>query len=130
MLTLIAQIALVVWGIIVLVRGQVAFSQNRIVLGAKARIIGALLILPWPLAIGIAMVYAMVQVAGGKEIEEKSLTPAATLILIGSYAACLLTAIILGMLWGNPRKARLNTPVTLDAEEERLLEYGKEGRMP
>ena len=43
------QIAMLIIGIIALVKGKVAFSKKRVVTGGLARVLGVLMLTPFPL---------------------------------------------------------------------------------
>jgi hypothetical protein len=49
------QIALAVWGIIILVTGKLTVSSNKVVLGTPARLLGLVMIAPLPLTFVISI---------------------------------------------------------------------------
>jgi hypothetical protein len=71
----VAQIAMFIFGIIALVKGTFSLSKTRAVRGAAARTIGAILMLPLPLALGIGFVIGMIMATQGKPVDLKSLGP-------------------------------------------------------
>jgi hypothetical protein len=127
---LIAQIALLVWGIIVMVRGQIAFSNTKVVRGGSARLVGALIILPLPLSVAIVFAYGMYLGVKEQEIEIRHIEWVGMVIQLCVYGVCLLSAIVLDLLLAKPRKKPMESAALLDEEEERLLEYDMKGRDP
>ncbi len=64
------QIALAVWGVIVLVTGKLKISQNKIVTGTAARLLAILMLAPLPVAFMIGIGVGVWAGANGKGIED------------------------------------------------------------
>ena len=63
---LIAEIASLIFGIITLATGKFRLSRNKVVYGTPARVVGLLLVLILPCALGLAIFVAAILVAQGQ----------------------------------------------------------------
>jgi hypothetical protein len=82
------EIAMVVAGIIALIRGEIPVSKSHFVDGWPARVAGAILLLPLPMAFGIGFVYGMVRGANGDPIQPNELPYLTLYIDLPTLAIC------------------------------------------
>lgn len=93
-------LAMLIGGIIALVKGEVAFTKTRKVTGAHARIIGVIMMLPLPLILLVGVAYGVMLAASGKtEIDASD--PMMVVLEIVPVLGCGLLAVILGMVWSD-----------------------------
>jgi len=126
---LLLEIGMLVMGVVTLIKGRVALSRARIVTGAPAYIIGALLILPIPLLIGLGMILSVLLISQGIGPEEVAREAARRfgfldlVIVVGVAVICF----ILGLCYGvdeatvaarrKPAEEEDPAPDWIDAEE-------------
>jgi hypothetical protein len=126
----IGQVAILVFGLIALIKGEFKLSANRVVSGGAARVVGALLLLSLALGPGGAFMYGFVVGANkgmqmakqGKQqfnqadkaaLEEEIRTPAIIITLAGT-AVPLVAALIVAIAASAP----VRRPVRDDFEDE------------
>jgi hypothetical protein len=101
------EIIMLIFGIIALIRGRFLLTRVKEVRGWPARIIGVLLILPFPLGFLLGMVLGAIFLAMGKEIGGKDFTLAAQIVGFVVVVICFLAAIVVAMIFAQPiRKYR------------------------
>src|SRR5438105_4235394 len=97
-----AEIAAFVVGIIALVKGKVSLSRKRVISGAGARWIGAVLVLPIPLAFVAAFVAGVIVAisAAGRQqrLQPNDLWTLGVTIELIVFALCVGAAILIGAL--------------------------------
>jgi len=97
-----AEIAALVIGIIALVKGKISLTRKWVVTGARARWIGALLILPIPLAFVVAFAPGLVVAisAAGRQqrLDPHDLWTMGVIIELSVFALCAGVAILIGAL--------------------------------
>lgn len=103
---LLLEIGLIVWGIIILVKGQVALSPNRVVRGAAARIVGVFLLLPLPLAFATGIVMGFMMVAQGKRLEVEELRATGFVVEVSILLGCIFVALLIACFTSTPRKRK------------------------
>jgi hypothetical protein len=64
-----AEIGLIVFGLIALIRGKMTFTRNRVLEGPLARVLGAVALLPIPVSFVIAFALAALFIAQGKPVD-------------------------------------------------------------
>lgn len=64
------QIGLAIFGLIALIRGKMTISKTKVVVGAPARLIGLLALVPIPLTLGVGMLIGIAKVAEGGNPEK------------------------------------------------------------
>lgn len=97
-------IIMLIFGIIALVKGQFSLKRNRVVDGVPARIIGVILMLPFPLSFCIGFGIGVIAGVQQKKLDPLSLVP----IDLGLVAICLIAALGLAFATAHPpRKKRL-----------------------
>jgi len=108
MLCCLAEIGMLVFGIVVLATGKIKVSSDRVVLGAPARVIGAILLLPFVLGTGgefLMGVYIGIQQATSRqplspaEIQQKMQTPALILHL-AVFVVTFIAAFVIAFAYG------------------------------
>lgn len=92
-------IAMLVGGIVALVKGEIALSKTKTVTGAKARIIGGIFILPLPLTVVLGFAYGIYLAGTGQQIDEES--TALMVISFAPFLLCALLGIALGFVWAD-----------------------------
>jgi hypothetical protein len=110
---LIGEIAALIFGIISLVTGKFTLSRNKVVRGAPARVVGLLLVLILPVALGLAVVVAAMLMAQGRLPD-----PAHPPVIIYAvepvvFVIFFSAAIIVAAIYGGPPQ-----PVYIRFEEE------------
>jgi hypothetical protein len=64
------QIALGIYGIVILCTGRIKLSADKVVEGTAARLLALILIAPFPLAFVVGMVVGVMAAAEGKNLDE------------------------------------------------------------
>jgi hypothetical protein len=124
MLGCIAEIAMLVFGIIFLVRGKINLSRDKVVEGAMARLIGVILILPLPLAF---LVGVMIGISKGMEAAKRGgqvqLDPdtqmAIAITELAIIFGCLILALILMFATARPPQPKYGFDEEYDDEYPR-----------
>lgn len=97
-----AEIGMLVFGIITLVKGTFQFSRARVVRGGPAYAIGVILVLPLPLAFGIgAVIGAMIAARTGRAPTAQDL-PAFGMIDVVLVLTALLASVIIALTSAQP----------------------------
>jgi len=95
MIILGAEIGMLIWGIIVLVRGKAKVSKTKEAAGAAARIAGVVAMLPIPLCFMIGMLYGVYLGSTG---QTAAIDPASGTIIaieVGTLVACVIIAMVI-----------------------------------
>jgi len=100
---LIAEIVCLVMGIMALARGKIALSARRVVTGARARWIGAVLILPLPLAFVVGVVMALSNTVEGRRFDAADFWLSGVAIEVSILGLCGIAAVLCGVL--GPKQA-------------------------
>jgi hypothetical protein len=96
------EIVMLIFGIIALVRGRFLLTRAKEVRGLPARLIGVVLLLPWPVALLAGMVLGAIFLAQGKPIDSKDFQLAAQLLGVAIVVLCLLSAIGIAIATAKP----------------------------
>jgi len=110
----IPELAMLVFGVFTLVNGSFRLSQEKVVWGVPARIMGALLLVPMPLEFVIFFTTVIVYAAQGRQLDPESLrwlVPTNAGIVLGT---CVLILGI-GLTAAEPVEGKKST---LDGENE------------
>ncbi len=91
MCLLIAEIIMLIGGLVGLITGKIRLSKNMELQGWRARVAGLILALPLPLAFGVGLVLGVLVGAG---VLPSSTTGLASLIELPIVLACLVAAVI------------------------------------
>jgi hypothetical protein len=101
------EIGMLIWGIIALSTGKFMLTRNKVVYGPMARVIGAVLILPLPVALVVGLAVGVGFAAAGKQFnfeQAKLFSP----IEAGIIFVCFLIAMGIALATGVPvRKKRI-----------------------
>jgi hypothetical protein len=118
MCILIAEIALLIWGLVVLVRGRFTSGRNEVE-GAVARIIGVILMLPLPCALMLGLTIGASMAASGKRVDLGKML-LFSLIDIGLIIMSLIAAYGIAMVASQPstRKRRRRRRHVEDEDDE------------
>lgn len=97
-------IIMFIFGIIALVRGRFLLTRAKEVRGWPARIIGILLMAPFPLSFLVGIVLGAVFVALGKKVDagDKDFLLAAQIAGFAVVAICLIAAIAVALIFSQP----------------------------
>src|SRR5947209_3975108 len=106
MACLIAELVMLVLGIIALARGQIRIASRRTIYGTRARLAALFLILPFPLNFGASIVLALILVAQRKEPTTASVQPAAAILEIAIFVLCMAAALIITLTAAEPSRSR------------------------
>lgn len=68
------QIALAIWGIVVLFTGKLTVSKTKVVQGTAARLLGLLMLMPFPVAFMIGVAVGAWGAASGRDLEDLQMT--------------------------------------------------------
>ncbi len=96
------EVIMLIFGIIALVRGRFLLTRAKEVRGWPARVIGVLLVTPFPLGFLVGMVLGAIFLANGKEVGGREFTTAAQIIGVVIIALCLCTAIGVAIFFAEP----------------------------
>src|SRR5690349_8225720 len=107
---LVLEIAMLVWGIIALVKGKLKISKTKEVRGAKARLLGVVLVLPLPLAMMAGFVIGFTAARNGA-VNMDSLKWTLIGVEAGIVLTCLALAVVGGMVMGQPPVEAAGFPV-------------------
>ena len=118
MCTLVMAIAMLVFGIIALVRGQFTLTRNKVVTGVPARIIGFILLLPLPLMLASGLLIGIVFGIQGKQPRMQDIQGTAVLLEIGIILGRMLIAVVIAAVTARPPKRR-RMPDDLDEDYDR-----------
>jgi len=110
-------IILMILGVVTLIRGKVNFSKSRVVTGAPAYLIGALLIAPFPTGFLIGVVMGAQHAAGGGG-NLQALQRQAIFLDVGLYVVCIGAAVIVGAAAAKPPKTADRERRLRDEERE------------
>jgi hypothetical protein len=115
----VAEIGMLVWGIITLVKGKFKLSSRKVAVGGPAYFIGVLLILPLPVAFVIGFAIGAAQAAGGGDVNLQD--PGQVLMYAGIELAVVLGLFLLALL---VYAATAKDPSTLQAPGQYPYPYG------
>jgi hypothetical protein len=123
------EILMLIFGIITLSRGRFLSTRVKEVRGWPARIIGALLVIPFPLSFLLGMVLGGVFLAMGKDIEGQEFKSMAQILELGIVALCFIAAIGVAMFYAEPIRKKQSEHIDAvipDNYEERFQASGRE----
>jgi hypothetical protein len=112
------EIIILIFGIITLIRGHFLLTRVKEVRGWPARIIGVLLILPFPLSFLVGLVLGATFVAMRKDIGEARLEPAIRFIELGIVALCFFSAIGVALFFAQPVRKKKAKPADVAVPED------------
>jgi hypothetical protein len=127
MACIITEICLLVLGIITLVTGKINVSGSKMVVGAPARWIGAILLLPLPLSFSVGFVWGMLLAAQGRIPNRQEIQTIGAVIEIGIFALCMVTV---GIITAASQKVPVKKPEKRTRTEEEYEEEEYERRRP
>jgi hypothetical protein len=110
----VAEIGMLIFGIIALVTGKFSLTRSRVVQGTAARIVGAVLVLPLPLGllvgvvmgVGLGINAAKQGKQGLDQAELAKLQPKITIIEGSLIAVCFFTALGIALATAKPPKKK------------------------
>jgi hypothetical protein len=113
---LIAEIAMLIFGIIALATGKIKLSRNVVVRGPMARVIGLVLMAPIPLSLAVGLAIGTAFVIKGKTVTEvpwgiRLIEPVIALI-------CGVVALVMGRAFKSPPAPKRRRPDEFDDGEE------------
>jgi hypothetical protein len=97
---LILEIAMLIMGIVALIRGRFQLTRNRVCEGAGARLAGLIMILPLPLAFTVGFYIGANAVASGKNFDAREWGPKLAMIEAGLIVGCFLLAALIALATG------------------------------
>ena len=114
----------IIFGIVILVKGQVMLTYNRKVYGVPARIIGVILLLPLPLTLFSWMLLGAFNAALDKPIDEEKIGNSIIISVVAIIALCLLAVIVIAIVYSEPiRKRRVDDAIEVVDVPERYSEH-------
>jgi hypothetical protein len=120
---MICMIIFAVFGIIALIKGEFYLTRDRVVRAVPARIIGVILLLPFPLAFMVGAALGLfIELRGGNvNVNDKGFMGTAAVLELMIMGGCLLAAILIAALNAKPvrRKRRRRREDDEDEEEDR-----------
>jgi uncharacterized membrane-anchored protein len=118
MCTIVMSIAMLIFGIIALVRGQFTLTRTKVVSGVPARVIGVILLLPLPMMLVGGMLIGVFYAMQGKQPRPEDIQGPAVLLEVGVVLGSMLIAVVIGLATaGPPQRRRL--PFELEEEYDR-----------
>jgi hypothetical protein len=125
---LILEIAMLIAGIVALVKGEFNLTRNKVVRGAVARVIGVLLLAPLPIAFAIVFAVAARHTVQGRDPNDTGLRLTYALIEIGVIALFGVTAIVVAAF--NAEAPKRKKRKRRDEEDEEEYEEPPRRRRP
>jgi hypothetical protein len=104
--------ALLVPGIVWLIRGRMMLGRKRYIESAPGRMAGLLLILPVPTSFVVGTVVGVLMMMQGKEVNAKSMRVPGTIIEVTVLVGCFIASIIVFRVWAKPLPAKASGPET------------------
>lgn len=97
---LVAEIGMLVLGIITVATGKLSTSAGKECRGVPARIAGVLLILPLPISLLIGLMIAVILTSQGRHFDERAAWP--TLVELGVFLVFVITAFVIAGMNAQP----------------------------
>ncbi|MCC6419604.1 MAG: hypothetical protein IT429_15325 [Gemmataceae bacterium] len=97
---LVAEIGMLVLGIITVATGKLSTSAGKECRGVPARIAGVLLILPLPISLLIGLMIAVILTSQGRNFDERAAWP--TLVELGVFLVFVITAFVIAGMNARP----------------------------
>jgi hypothetical protein len=99
------QIATLLFGILALVNGEFSVTRNRVVSGTAARIIGGILLLPYPMSFGLVMLFWLILVTQGQgdDIDAEHMMAGVNTLSALALVLCLVSAIGIAIFTAKPK---------------------------
>jgi len=94
---LILEVILLVWGIVILVKGKLNVTAKKMIVGAPARWMGAIMLLPITLGLVFAFGWAFVLVAQGRNPDPKEMQVTAAIVEGSILGVCLIIIFLIGI---------------------------------
>jgi hypothetical protein len=95
-------ILLGIFGLFIMIKGQVMLTYTKEVRGMPARLIGLLLILPLPLQLLAGSLVGVVYLMLGRTIQQSELQSIAAILTVAVIAFCVLSAIAIAVAYSQP----------------------------
>ena len=96
------EIVMLIFGIITLIRGKFTLTRGKEVRGVPARVIGLVLMLPFPLSLALDLLAGIVLAILGKPPTEQEATTIGVVIEVCIVALCFITAIVMANVYSQP----------------------------
>ena len=97
-----AEIGMLIFGLMALIRGKLTLSKKSIVYGPMARVLGIVAMLPLPLSFAIGLLIGIALAAQGKRFEVEQWRGTFAIIEIGLIVACLVAVYAIGWSFAQP----------------------------
>jgi hypothetical protein len=129
---LILEIVMLICGIVVLITGKFSLTRTKVVRGAVARIIGGVMILPLPLALGAALLIGVVLGASGRVPDMDKFKMFGTIMELAIVLICFVTAMVIAGVYAKPspperrRRRRDEDEEEYDREEDDRTEIDED----
>jgi hypothetical protein len=121
MCTIVTGLAMLVFGIIALVRGRFTLTRTKVVSGVPARIIGVILLMPLPLMLASGLLLGVIYGIQGKQPRAEDLQGIGAVLELGIIFLCFLAAVIVGVATARP-PTRRRVPDELDDDYDRRFQ--------
>jgi hypothetical protein len=108
------EIAMLIMGILAIVRGKVSLTKTLVVEGTAARIVGVIMILPLPLVFGVVILWGIASGARGKQLNENELRTTGMFIEAGITIGCFLLALLIAAMTGGAQSRKFGDYDELD----------------
>jgi hypothetical protein len=116
-----AEIGLMVFAIISLVRGKLVLTKNRVVTGVPARLLALIGFLPLPVSLVIGLALGAVLVARGQPIDQSRVRIIGGVVELGIIVLCVAAIYGIGFMIAKPPEPERRRPRRLDEEDEETL---------
>jgi hypothetical protein len=115
---LLLEIGMLIAGIVALVRGEFSWTRNKVVRGAAARVVGALLLLPLLLAFTVGVAIVSIHTANGRPPNDPSLRATLGFTEAASIILFFVIAILIAAIYAEPLEPELHSRRNEDFEDE------------
>ena len=126
------QIGALIMGIVMLIRGEVKLTRRGVRRGPGIRIAGVILMVPFPLAVGIGLCYTLYRTSQGKQ-PDPAMPGWMALVELALSVICVVLACIVAAAFSErcrPRRKRYDDDLDWDDEQprrRRLREFDDDG---
>jgi hypothetical protein len=114
---LIAEISMLIFGIVVLVQGKFSLTPKKVVYGVPARIIGGICMFPLPLAFLIGFTIGLGKAVQGQQFGAKDATMLAP-IEAGLIVLVLLVALVIALATAEPPRRKKRKRIEDEYEDD------------
>ena len=94
-----AEIGMLIFGLLALIRGKLTLTKKRVIQGPMARVLAIIAMLPMPISLGIGVIVGFAMAAQGKQFDPNEMRGTFALVELGVIVACLVAIYAIGWSW-------------------------------